>query len=307
MKKYLCIDIGGSNIKYATILQDGTFVSESKQETTVGQCQNLNLFLDKINELYNQFKPVDGIALSMPGMIDVNSGYMYTGGSIVCCDNTNIIDNLHKFIPQDINITVENDAKAATWAEREDGSLKDVDNAVMIVVGTGLGGTVMIDRKILRGANLFAGEFSFTFYNVKEPMAIDDDHLTARQSTPSNIRKLYKIYSGCYEDITCEQIFALAKQGNKNAYRAIRETVRMLSMLICNLQCTIDPQLISIGGGISSEPLFIEMLQTEVKDIATQGWRGRIIPKVVCSKYHNHANLLGALYFHLNKVENKVL
>lgn len=301
MNKYLCVDVGGTNIKYARVQEDGTFLNEGKQETQFDDCYNLDIFLNKIVNLYQQYKPVDGIALSMPGIIDVNTGYMHTGGSIVCCDQVNIIDALHQFIPADIPITVENDAKAATWAERENGSLKDIDNGVMIVVGTGLGGAVMVDRKILRGANLFAGELSYTINNVIEPIDIDDEHLTARQCTPHNIRKLYMIFSGCDDYRTTEQIFIEAKQGYRAAIKAIQLTARMLAMLICNIQSTIDPQVFSIGGGISEEPLFIETLKQEVNYVATEMWRGRVIPKVICSKYHNHANLLGALYFHIHK------
>lgn len=300
MKKYLCIDVGGSAIKYGIIQEDGTFLKESKTET----CRdNKEKFIDILYHLYLENKEVDGIAFSMPGVIEVDTGFLRTAGAIVSCNGINLIDELHKFIDKDVRITVENDAKAATWAERENGALKDCNTGVMIVVGTGIGGTVMVDRKILRGANLFAGEFSFIQYNVDEPYEIDQEHNLARRCTPLRMRTLYERYTGI--EITTEELFDKANAGDEVSLKVIREVARQLAMMICNLQCAVDPEVFAIGGGVSAQPLFIQMIQEETLDLANRGWRGTVKPNVVCSRYHNHANLLGALYFHLNTLKEE--
>lgn len=299
MKKYLCIDVGGSAIKYATIQEDGTFLKEGKTAT----CDNdREKFLNIIKGLYLDAKPVDGIAFSMPGMIEVDKGYLRTAGAISCCDDMNLVGELHRVLEEDIPITVENDAKAATWAEREDGALKDCNTGVMVVVGTGIGGTVMIDRKILRGANLFAGEFSFIQYCTEEPYGIDSDHNLARRCTPARMRALYTKYTG-RENVSTEEIFELANTKDETACKVIREVARSLAMMIVNIQCVVDPEVFAIGGGVSEQPLFISMIQEEVRDLAERGWRRKIQPKVVSSKYNNHANLLGAMYFHIHSLK----
>lgn len=80
---------------------------------------------------------------------------MYTGGSLFCISNVNIVEILEQRVG--IPVTVENDAKCAALAEIWQGSLKECQNAVVVVCGTAVGGAVICNREIVSGKNFMAG------------------------------------------------------------------------------------------------------------------------------------------------------
>ena len=93
-------------------------------------------------------------------------------------------------------------------------------------------------------------------------------------------------------------LFEKAEAGDKKACEIVRNYCRLMCEPICNLQVVTDPQVIAIGGGISSQRLFIDMLREEVerscKEIKSPNYP---TPTLVACKYRNDANLIGA-YLH---------
>ena len=154
---YLAIDVGGTFTKYAMMNQNCDFLEKGKIPTVTASFKS---FIQSLVNLYERYaSQVKGIALSMPGLIDSASGFMYTGGFIDCISNINIIDTLHHYCP--VPITVGNDAKCAALAEIWKGSLQDCQNAVVMVIGTGVGGAVIQNRHVVNGHHFMAGEFSY--------------------------------------------------------------------------------------------------------------------------------------------------
>ena len=101
----------------------------------------------------------------MAGVLDVDRGFAYHGGGVRCIQNLEIVNILEERLK--VPVTIENDAKAAALAEVWKGNLSDVRDGIVIVIGTAIGGAVIIDRKVLRGKNLMAGEFSYI--SIGEP------------------------------------------------------------------------------------------------------------------------------------------
>lgn len=88
----------------------------------------------------------------------------------------------------------------------------------------------------------------------------------------------------------------MIKSGNKDVETAVKNVCFKIAVMIFQLQVVIDPETVVIGGGISEEPLFIEYIQKAVHDIYSKNTDIPCEPHVVACKYHNEANLLGALY-----------
>ncbi len=135
-KRILGLDLGGTFIKYCLFDENDDFLLKGKEITP----SNIEDFIVLIKELVNHFKPIEGIAISMPGFIDAKRGYAKTGGAIKYLDDTDIVklfkDLFHVWV------SVENDGRCATLAELETGNLKDVNNGIAIIVGTAIGGGI---------------------------------------------------------------------------------------------------------------------------------------------------------------------
>lgn len=297
---YLAIDVGGTFIKYAVINEQGDILLKDKEST---KTDSLEIFINSLVGIYEAIKEkknIAGIALSMPGIIDGDTGHMYTGGNIRCITNINIVEILE--VRCKIPITVENDAKAAALAEIWKGSLENCKNAVVIVCGTGIGGAVIQNGKILRGKHFMAGEFS---YSMTEGKA--DYHLENTFAANAGINALIRYVSEetgiTTESLNGEKIFVMTNAGEKKALAGLKRFIHQLAVQINNYQYILDPEKIAIGGGISVQPLFIQLIREELKKINDVYPWDLPLPEVTTCKYFNDANLIGAVYAHLKKRE----
>lgn len=305
MRNYLCIDCGGTYTKYAVIREDHTLLKRGRVRT---ECDDYGLFMANIRGIYEENRDVCGIAMSLPGMLDVERGYAHTGGAIWCIYDKNIAAEISAAC-DGLPVTIENDAKAAGMAEVADGALKGCKNGVVIVVGTALGGTIVINGEVVRGRNLFAGEVSYLYYSnefmaEKVPSGdAEERQLFYKRCTPSGMCRIYTQRTGIPLGSTdCPWLFSQYKKGDPDAEYAIRACCHDLAMLLFNIQCIMDPEVIAIGGGVSSEEAFIEMLREEVSLYAQHPLRGVPQPVIEACRHKNDANLLGAYYAHRRRM-----
>lgn len=298
---YLSIDVGGTFTKYAVITEECTIIEKNKSPTVT---EPLEDFISSLVNIYKKYEGrVDGIALSMAGIIDSETGFMYTGGNLTCIKNLNIVQVLEKRCG--IHVTVENDAKCAALAEVWKGSLMNINDAVVIVCGTGVGGAIIHDRKVLRGIHNMTGEFSYIMTEAEPEYSLD--HTLAGNTGIKSLIKFVSNHTKITEDqLDGEKAFSLANCGNDKALDGIREYVRHISIQINNYQFILDPEKIVIGGGISVQPLFLQMIKEELKKInAVYPWDLPIADVEVC-KFFNDANLIGAVYVHIKSKERKI-
>ena len=232
----------------------------------------------------------------MPGLVDADNGSAIIDGALAFLKH----DNIQKLISDYLNIKVhiENDARCATLAELILGNLSDVNNGATIIFGTGIGGGIVIDRKIIKGANLYAGELSYLSIDLAKNMQGNNffDAYCSLIGMASIIENKIGI-----KNISGIEIFKMIKEGNKDIEKIMRDICHKIAMIIYQLQFVIDPEKVLIGGGISQEPLFINYIQEEIKKIALDNPKIRIMPKVDKCYFGNDANLLGALLNYKNR------
>lgn len=300
MKKYLTLDVGGSAIKYALIQEDLTILHKDSVPTPLDTWEH---FEDTVGKLYDQYaNDIAGMAISMPGAIDPDKGYSFTGGALTYIQNIPTVEVLQKRCPT--NITIGNDAKCAALAEVGFGSLKDVDDAVVIILGTGIGGCLVHDRKVLMGKNFCAGEFSAIQTNADSQNGFDDfwcfrNGIAGLLKRVQEQLKTDKTYTG-------KEIFEMANNGNEDVIRGIDLFARDLAVQIYNLQTIFDPEKVAIGGGISAQPLLIELIEKNLKEFMKDlSCFPTHLPNVVPCYYRNDANLIGALYQHIQTFNEK--
>ena len=300
---YLAIDVGGTFIKYAVITDECMIEKKSKIPTPQEGLEEFLLALTGIYEAVRREVDLEGIALSIPGMIDSKRGFMYTGGSLEYINNLNIVEVLRN--RTGIPVTVENDAKCAAVAEVWKGALKDCENAVVIVCGTAIGGAVICNREIVSGKNFMAGEFSYIITDSKDDYKMANC-LAETAGATSLLRSVSEETGISVEELSGERAFSLANQGDPSALAGIRKHAKKLAIQIHNYQYMFDPEKIAIGGGISEQPLLLQLIREELAKINGMFPWTLPVPEVTTCQFFNDANLIGAVYVHIKAREKKI-
>lgn len=289
---YLAIDIGGTEIKYAVLDESAEFKLKDK---IPNRMRSVNDFLDMVEALWNKYgNDAQGIAFSMPGRIDNITGFMYTSGSLGFLDNTDALSLIRSRIPA--KVSIENDAKAAAWAEIWKGELKGVDDAVVVVIGTGIGGAIVKDGKVHRGKNHSAGEFSFIYAGNPGLPYTGKDTFAGRCGIGGFINPIAKAKGLSPKELDGFKVFEWLEKKDELVLSVFEGYLRELCRQIENIQLMYDPEKILIGGGISRQPIFLEMLKASLEKYHDDVRSPMARPSVSACRYYNDANLVGAVY-----------
>lgn len=287
--KILALDIGGTFIKAALMSETAEILKRWKIPSLTDSLEQLFESLDECILPYKD--QIDGIAISMPGRINANTGFAYTGGAFQFIQNLDLGNKIHERYC--LPITIDNDGNCAANAENWIGSLKDVENGMIYVLGTGIGGGLIIHNKVYRGFHYAAGEISCNLIHKTE-FPGPENQICRLGSTIEFIEKYKKDVNE--DNIDGFEFFRRVNAGDKKANAHLREFAKITANSFYDLQVILDLERFAIGGGISTQPLLLQYIQEEMDKIwDTEYPLPCIQPDVVVCKFGNDANLIGAL------------
>jgi predicted NBD/HSP70 family sugar kinase len=299
MKKYLVFDIGGSAIKYALMNEKAELLEKGQVPTPK---ENIEQFVEAIGGVFDHYKEeIEGIAVSMPGRIDSDRGYAYTGGALRYNYDKDIVSILSARCP--VPITIENDGKCAALAEAWIGSLSDCNDGIVVVLGTGIGGGIIKDKKLHKGRHFVAGEFSTIITKEPEegnPYSMFWANQGGYRGLIAPVAKLKNIPIG---ELDGHKVFQMIHEGDKEVIDIFEDYCSKLVIQLFNLHYIFDPEKIAIGGGISAQDILIETIQKYVEKHANSLPFDLCKPTVVRCKFRNDSNLIGALYSFMTKLK----
>ncbi len=302
MSNYLTIDVGGTNIKYALMTENAEILDKGEVPTPM---EGLDKYVDTLVDIYNKFAgKVEAVCMSAPGRIDAHTGYFYTGGALRYIHETDLAGLLKDRIP--VPFCAENDAKAAALAELWKGSMQGVKNGTIIVLGTGIGGAIIIDGKVYRGSTFAAGEYSCISSRLDKPYSTGMNW--AGQNGVGSLVKIYAAKIGKDpSELNGRILFGKANEGDEDAINSIREYCMGLATGIISLQFIVDVEKVAIGGGISKQPLLMEKLQEQVHEMYDPigDYLPATLPEIVSCTFGNDANMIGALYHYLFEIKKE--
>ncbi len=292
MKKTLVIDIGGTFIKYGLINDELEITCKDKVKTEYGLKEK---FFASLFTIIDQFsEEIDGVAISSPGLIDTDKGIMVTAGMMRYLDGTHLVDELKQNYPS-LKFSVENDGKCAALCESWVGAAKDVDSTVVLIFGSGIGGGVILDNKLLKGRQLIAGEFSPMFTRFD---ADDYTYLAEETSTFSIVKKAKEIKKN--DQLMGEELIKLYQKEDSEIKPLVDNWFLSVAKMCYNMDCLYNPDCICIGGGISENPVFIQGIEKALDIVREKAYTFRK-PVVKKCQYNNDSNLIGAYYAYKNK------
>lgn len=325
---YLVFDVGATTIKYALMTEEGDILDKGKTPTPLGQDKKPADFVQAIGAIYDKYADesqpelssgeqtagIQGIAMCLPGQIDVKRGIVYNGGGIQYLHEAHVKELVQERC-SNTPVSIENDGKCAALAEVWKGNAKDVKDACVLVFGTGIGGGIVRGRKVIHGKHLLAGEMSFIISdmersdldklppgdNLMENMPVRGivDYLpytwTTKCSTVNMCHNIAKAKGLPAGSVTGELVYQWVREGDELVTNMLEDVYFSIAKMCLSLYVILDPEIILIGGGISAEPDFIKGIKKYVDQLKRLSNVYTNIKLDTC-KFLNDSNLLGALY-----------
>ena len=292
---YLGIDIGGTNIKSGLVDKSGRVTNQNKRKTP----QNLTDLKLAIIDIVDQAKAqvgdqLKGVAFSAPGRVVSETGVVHVGGAIPFIDGL----NFKAFIQENFGLPAAaiNDGKAAAQAELWQGHLTDVDNGLVLLLGTGVGGGIVLNGQLHQGSHFQAGELSYMYASSSDMTT--ENAMGRRGSAVIFVNKSRELLGLAPGD--GEEVFQALEEGTNPEVTALFDQYcQDIVYMIHTLQISLDLDRVIFGGGISAQPLLLEGIQNKYNEIrdSVEWFKNSFEPiEIGLCKYGSEANLIGAVY-----------
>ena len=207
MKQIMGIDAGGTNIRCAVFSEGMKIISYSKEKIKNKNSKQM-LYSQLTSIIDKSFSPkIKGIGIAVPAIIDIKKGVLYEAFNIPAWQKVPLKAMLEK--KYKVKVLINNDANCFALGESLYGSAKDYKNIAGIILGTGFGVGIIINKKIYCGNNCAAGEFGRIFLKDKTI----EDYCSG------------KFFINKYK-LSGEKLYEMAGKGNKRALNAFRECVK---------------------------------------------------------------------------------
>lgn len=296
MKKYVSIDIGGTAIKYGLLSEKGEILDrgERKTESSKGGPGILKKAVE-ITDHYCRTEDISGICISTAGMVDTGKGEIFHAAPLIPdYKGTNFKKELEARFG--VPCEVENDVNCAGLAEYISGAAMGSRISLMLTIGTGIGGSLILDGKVFRGFSGSACEVGYMHMLGSDFQTLGAAGILTKKAAQWKNEE-EEIWDGYH-------IFEEAGKGDELCIRAIDEMCDVLGMGIANICYVVNPEVVVLGGGIMAREEFLKnRIETAVKKYLIPSIASNT--RIAFAKHRNDAGMLGAFYHFCQCHENR--
>ena len=301
-QQYLVLDIGGTFIKYAIMDVEAHVIAQGKvPAVTDGEEGTLRALADVRDAVADH--DYGDVAIFMPGRIDTARGWAHTGGAFTWLNEYPAAERYGAVFGKPC--TIANDGKCAALAESWTGALADVESGCVIVLGTGIGGGIVLNGQVWMGCSGGAGELSwfgadFDGFRDAEGFPHHMADLWCGRVSAATITGRYGALKGLPKgEADGVMLFDAYDAGEPEAVEVVEEYGAQMAAGILSLQCVLDLPRYAIGGGISARPVVTDIVRQKLDAFYDRHARSIPFsrPGIVTCAFGNEANLIGALAF----------
>ncbi len=293
----LGIDLGGTHLRLAVSDLSGSIKGRSLE--AIDPEAGPAAILARVKRLGNRLldetgQSVMAIGLATPGIVNTEAGNVVTARNLKGWHDVPIGRMLEDAFG--VPAVVENDVNAAALGERWHGAARGHDSFLFVSVGTGIGAGLILDGEIYRGTHFAAGEINLLPVGIPGDAAFLED----RGSGPGIIRRALELgfVGPANGRITTDLVFAAAASGDEAARRAVADGVNAIAFGTGVLMAAIDPSIVVLGGGVTSQG------DTILRPVAEAiGNVVRLRCEVVLSELGVDAQLHGAVFVGLKRAD----
>ncbi|MBA5763563.1 ROK family protein [Vibrio sp. 404] len=287
---YLALDFGGSAVKGAIMDAQANIFEKFSLPSRVKSFEDWFALFDPVFMQLQENYRIQGIAISACGAVETNKGLVYGASSLHYIHGVDVktLFSQRYHLP----VEIENDACCAALAESWIGNQCDSNNICLVVIGSGVGGALIVDGKLCKGHHLYGGEFGYAILGFSNgcPQVVSE-----LASTQGLIVQAAKRLNVPRQTLDGKKVFELYQSGDADIADVVDKWVGYLATTLFNLQYTLDPEYIVLGGAISQQAKLIPLIEQKFAHYTQAMPFCHITPQVVASKFGNDANLVGAV------------
>ena len=317
MKKeiVLACDLGGTNLRMAAIDREGNILYRTKRDTpkTDRAEEILAAIAGSAEECRQKIEEgeVLAVAVAAPATVSAEKGVILKAPNVPALDGFRIVAALEEEL--NMKAILENDANAAGVGENWVGASKGFANSICVTLGTGVGGGIIIDGKVLHGVDGTAGEIGHV--NVEPfgaPCGCGSRGCLEQYSSATAIVRQVQELAAQYPKselsnvgrLTSKDVYEAGKQGDELALEVFRRQGFYLGIALASLINVLNPEIIVIGGGAAAGwDLFMPHLQEQVE---YRAWREpRLRAKFEKAVLGDDAGIMGAAKLAFDKITNE--
>ena len=291
---YICIDIGGTAIKYGVATAEGTFLTRGSIPTEAKGYGGSGIAckVSAIVREAQQTHTITGVAISTAGMVDPKAGCIVHALEAAIPDYTGTDWKALMHDAFGLPASVENDVNCAALGELWKGAGQGCSSLFAMTVGTSIGGCLIVDGRVIHGASMSAGEIAY--------MRVPGGRLHERCSATRLVSSVCRTKGLPAGSIDGHAVFDLLAKGDPVATEEVAELIDALADAITNVVCVANPERIVLGGGIMAQ-------ETALRPLLEEALRDRLPPLVyeattiAFAATQNDAGMLGALHHFLQE------
>ena len=261
------IDLGATKIEYVLLNNENKELIRNRVPTPNNYDSTLLSIINIVKDLEKKNNKELSLGICHPGATDKTTGLIKNAHNSQWLNKKNIVKDLKKNLKN--NIYSENDANCFCLSEAFDGSASRYETVFGIILGSGCGGGLVINKRIISGSNGLAGEWSLNQMpeinnpNLKSENKLDFSNRIEGYLSGKSIEKNYQIK---FKDkLTAKEIFSNYRNKENNACTFINDYKNKLARSLVIIITTLDPDAIVFGGGLSNEIDFLN----EIKKITS--------------------------------------
>jgi len=285
------LDVGRRWLRVAVADLSGSMVARKERRSTT---RSAHALLGRLDELVGDVlaeaglssAQVDRWVLGTPGVVRVGGRSLVLAPNLPGWGKPEVLSRLHERFG---HVEVENDVNLATLAEQRFGHGRDVDDFLVMSIGTGVGMGLVLNGQLYRGANGAAGEIGYLPLGPG-PLrrGSHEGRLEAETGSDAVVRHAHEL--GMTGRLTAATVFEAARAGDPVAQRVVDGEAERIGLALASVVAVVDPALVVLGGGIGqSADLLLKKVRAQLNALSPMQ------PRCVVSALGEDAVLLGAL------------
>ena len=301
------IDVGGTKVLGGVVDESGKVLTTARKDTPRQGGSALTQTIADVSKELLQQHSVASVGVSAAGFVSSDRKTMLATPNIADWNGVDLDHQLTALIG--LPVVIENDANAAAWGEAKFGAGKNQDHMMMLTVGTGIGGGIVVNGALYRGAFGIAAEFGHMrvvpdghicgcgargcFEQYASGNALLRHAREAINASPEVARNLLSRGDGTVAGLTGQAITEAARDGDAVAVAAFNTTGQWLGAGIASLAVLLDPACVVIGGGVidAGEILLKPTRESLERNMPFAGKHP--YPQIIAAQLGNAAGLVG--------------
>jgi glucokinase len=260
----LGLDVGGTKVLGIAMAEDGSVVGECRHPTPRGETalmDALKAVAGELRETTRDRGEVAAVGVGAPGLVDRN-GVLRTAPNLPGVEQLPLRAGLEGSLG--LPVCADNDATCAAWGERQLGSARGKDHVIVVTLGTGIGGGIITDGRLYRGANGFAGEIGHMVVEPHGPLCPCGQRgcweryasgsglgrLAREAAHAGQVPRVLELAGSDPEGVRGEHVTRAAVEGDEGACAVFARFAWWLALGLANLANAFDPEIFVIGGGL---------------------------------------------------------